>query len=557
MIQIDREVIQTDVLVAGGGVAGLMAAIGAAQKGATVVVAEKANSRRSGCGATGNDHFLCYCPPVHGPDMELILKEVRNSQISGFHDPSMTVKFLEESFDRVKNWHEWGIDMKPHGDWEFAGHAFPGRPRVWLKYAGHNQKPVLTQQARRHGVRIENHLPIVDLVTQDGRVVGALGLSVKSEKPAFKVIRAKSVVLATGSGNRIYPSYASPGWMFNIAQCPSCTGNAQALAYRSGARLVNMEFPARHAGPKFFNRCGKATWIGLIKDPYGRQVGPFVTKATRWVGDITADVWNSVFTDMMENGSGPSYMDCTGTTKEDLEYMIWGLQNEGNTGMLCHMAREGIDFRRHMIEFMQYEPFLVGRGVEIDLNAQTNLPGLFAAGDPVGNFRGDIAGAATYGWIAGESAARNAGTAKSFAPVEKHPSVISRIAQFSDFMDRQNGPDWREANAALQQIMNDYAGLKARSETLLNAGLKYLMDLKGKIMETLCADNAHTLMRCAEVLEMIDCGEAIFRTALERRETRAMHRRTDYPFTNPLLQDKFLSIERKNGKTVMEWREKR
>ena len=375
MIEIDREVIQTDVLVAGGGVAGLMAAISAAQKGATVVVAEKANSRRSGCGATGNDHFLCYCPPVHGQDIEPILKEVRNSQISGFHDPSMTIKFLEESFERVKSWHEWGIDMRPHGDWEFAGHAFPGRPRVWLKYAGHNQKLVLTQQARRQGVRIENHLPIVDLITHDGRVVGALGLSAKSEKPVFKVIRAKSVVLATGSGNRIYPSYASPGWMFNIAQCPSCTGNAQALAYRSGARLVNMEFPARHAGPKFFNRCGKATWIGLIKDPHGRQVGPFVKKATRWVGDITADVWNSVFTDMMENGSGPSYMDCTGTTKEDLEYMIWGLRNEGNTGMLNYMAREGIDFRRHMIEFMQYEPFMVGRGVEIDLNAQTNLPG--------------------------------------------------------------------------------------------------------------------------------------------------------------------------------------
>jgi succinate dehydrogenase/fumarate reductase flavoprotein subunit len=318
-----------------------------------------------------------------------------------------------------------------------------------------------------------------------------------------------------------------------------------------------MEFPARHAGPKFFNRCGKATWIGLIKDPYGRQVGPFVTKATRWVGDITADVWNSVFTDMMENGSGPCYMDCTATTEEDLEYMIWGLRNEGNTGMLNYMAGEGIDLRRHMIEFMQYEPFMVGRGVEIDLNAQTSLPGLFAAGDPVGNFRGDIAGAATYGWIAGESAARNARTAKAFSEVKNHPTVKARVSLFSDFMNRKNGPDWKEANVALQQIMNDYAGLKARSETVLSAGLKYLMDLRGKIMETLCADNAHTLMRCAEVLEMIDCGEVIFRTALERKETRAMHRRKDYPFTNPLLQEKFLTIRLKKGKGVVAWREKR
>ena len=556
MIDIEREAIQADVLVVGGGIAGLMAAIGAAQAGASVVVAEKAHSRRSGCGATGNDHFLCYCPPAHGPDMAPILEEVRNSQVSGFHDPSLTARFLEQTFDRVRDWHAWGIDMKPHGDWEFAGHAFPGRPRVWLKYAGHNQKPVLTRQAKKEGVRIENHLPITDLIVQGDRIAGAVGLDVTADRPVLRVIRAQSVVLATGSGNRIYPSYASPGWMFNIAQCPSCTGGAQSLAYRAGARLVNMEFPARHAGPKFFNRCGKATWIGLIKDPHGRPVGPFVTKATRWVGDITADVWNTVFTDMSEDGTGPAYMDCSDTSPEDIDYMMWGLENEGNTGMLNYMAEQGIDVRRHMIEFMQYEPFLVGRGVEIDRGAQTSLPGLYAAGDPVGNFRADIAGAAVFGWIAGRSAAGSAAKAGDFSPVEKDPVVEARAELFSQIMERRNGPDWKEANLTVQQIMNQYAGLKARSETLLKAGLKYLMDLKAQTLATLCADDAHTLMRCAEVLEMIDCGEIIFHAALERRETRAMHRRTDFPFTNPLLSDKFLTLCRENDRPVLEWRDK-
>ena len=556
MVEIDPQVIQTDVLVVGGGIAGLMASIAAAQAGASVVLAEKANTRRSGCGATGNDHFLCYCPPVHGPDMEPILKEVRNSQVSGFHDPGLTVRFLEQTFDRVQDWHAWGIDMRPHGDWEFAGHAFPGRPRVWLKYAGHNQKPALTQQARKQGVRIENHMPIVDIIVREGRVAGALGLSVESDTPVLKVIRAKSVVLATGSGNRIYPSYASPGWMFNIAQCPSCTGGAQSMAFRAGAKLVNMEFPARHAGPKFFNRCGKATWIGMIKDPHGRPVGPFVTQANRWVGDITADVWPAVFTEMTENGTGPTYMDCTGTSPEDIEYMRWGLENEGNTGMLNYMAQEGIDFRSHMVEFMQYEPFLVGRGVEIDKNAATHVPGLFAAGDPVGNFRADIAGAAVFGWIAGQSAATTAAQTRTFASAETAPLVAARRDLFSEFMNRKNGPDWKEANLTIQQVMNGYAGLKARSETMLSAGFKYLMDLKSKILKTVCADNAHTLMRCAEVIEMIDCGEVIFRTALERKETRAMHHRTDFPFTNPLLAEKFLTIRRENEQVILEWRDK-
>jgi succinate dehydrogenase/fumarate reductase flavoprotein subunit len=210
MIEIDKEVVETDVLVVGGGIAGLMAAINAADQGARVIVAEKANTKRSGSGATGNDHFVCYIPSIHGPDMDPIVKEVRNSLVGGYHDNCMTVKFLEQSFDRVKDWERWGISMKPTGKWEFIGHAFPGRPRVFLKYEGANQKLVLTNQAKKRGVRIENHLPVIDVIINNGEVVGAIGLSIKDEVPVLKLIRAKAVVLATGTANRLYPS-VSPG----------------------------------------------------------------------------------------------------------------------------------------------------------------------------------------------------------------------------------------------------------------------------------------------------------------------------------------------------------
>ena len=55
---------------------------------------------------------------------------------------------------------------------------------------------------------------------------------------------------------------------------------------------------------------------------------------------------------------------------------------------------------------------------------------------------------------------------------------------------------------------------------------------------------------------MIDCGEVIFRTALERKESRAMHQRTDFPFTNPLLDEKFLTIHKEEDQPVLEWRDK-
>jgi succinate dehydrogenase/fumarate reductase flavoprotein subunit len=557
MMEVEKNTISIDLLVAGGGIAGLMAAISAADEGANVLVVEKANTRRSGSGATGNDHFCCYIPEVHGKDIAPILWEDLHSLHGDFQDPSLALRFLKQSYDRVRDWDAWGISMRPRGHWDFSGHAYPGRPRIFLKYAGYNQKPVLTAQAKKRGVKIANHMVVTDVIVDQGQVIGAIAVTT-ADKPVMKVIRAKSVLLATGSTTRLYPS-TTPGWMFNIPFCPACTGSGRAMAYRAGAKLVNMEIPNRHAGPKFLARCGKATWIGLYKDPHGRVVGPFVTKPTRDLGDITADVWNSVFTDMFKSGQGPVYIDCSETAQEDIDYMMWGLVHEGNTGMLDYMKKEGIDVRKHRVEFRQYEPFLIGsRGIEIDEKAETSVPGLYAAGDDVGNFRADLSGAATFGWIAGKSASRRARKVKAFRNAERSDLVERRASLYSRLLRRKEGAGWKEANLALQQIMQDYAGVDGvRSESLLNAGLQYLGRLRERTLESLSVRNGHELMRGLETLDLMQCGEAIFHAALERKETRGMHRRSDFPFTNPLLQDKFLTIRRQEGKVVTEWREKK
>jgi succinate dehydrogenase/fumarate reductase flavoprotein subunit len=73
----------------------------------------------------------------------------------------------------------------------------------------------------------------------------------------------------------------------------------------------------------------------------------------------------------------------------------------------------------------------------------------------------------------------------------------------------------------------------------------------------LVANNAHTLMRGLEIIDLMDCGEVIFLTALERKETRPPHVRTDFPFTNPLLQDRFITIRQENGRPIIQWRDKK
>ena len=557
MIEINNNPIECDVLVVGGGIGGLMAAISAADQGAKVVIAEKANTKRSGSGSTGNDHFQCYIPEIHGEDMGPIVREMNECLTGGLLDQNLTVLFLKESFDRVKDWDKWGIDMRPHGTWEFNGHAMPGRPRIFLKYAGANQKSVLTREALKRGVTILNKLPISEIITNDEEVIGAIGISIEKEKPELRVFRAKNVILTTGTTNRLY-SPKTGGMMFNLGFCPSCAGNGRAAAYRVGAKLINIDIPNTHAGPKFFNRCGKATWIGVLKDYEGKPIGPFVTKPSKELGDITADIWHGVFG--IKNKAGePVYMDCSETSEEDIRYMLWGLEQEGDTSLLDYMKEEGIDVRKHMVEFTTYEPFLIGRGIEINEKAATNVQGLYAAGDEVGNFRADIAGAATFGWIAGKNAAQRAPDIKTFEAAEESSLVEEKRKFYSELLAREAGtanPSWKEVNIALQQIMTDYAGVEVRSEHLFKSGLKYLKDLKNKAMNTMYCQNSHELMRCLEVLDLIQLGELIMLTAQERKETRGKHVRVDYPFTNPLNNNRFITVQQVQGTAEIKWRDR-
>ena len=80
-VRVRDSIVKSDVLIVGGGIGGMQAAITAAKNGADVVVAEKADTRRSGSGATGNDHFMCYIPEIHGDDYDVILQEVMETLV--------------------------------------------------------------------------------------------------------------------------------------------------------------------------------------------------------------------------------------------------------------------------------------------------------------------------------------------------------------------------------------------------------------------------------------------------------------------------------------------
>lgn len=553
MIKIADEVVKADVLILGGGIAGMQAAIAAAEKGSKVLVVEKAHTRRSGDGGTGTDHFMCYIPEFHGTDVDLVMEQVHLTMEGEGNDWDIMRKLMLRSFEVVKKWESYGINMRPTGEYNFEGHTLPGNQHYHLKYDGHNQKPILHQKALDLGVKILNHTVATELLTNgSGRAVGAIALDISKDEPKMIVLEAKAIVLTVGHAVRLYPG-VHPGCLCNDDECPASAG-ALAMAYRIGTKMINCDLAYSHAGPKYFARSGKGTWIGVMSDIEGNPVGAYVSKPNRKQGDPMMDIWTTAFRDRMKNGSGPTYVNCTETSEEDLSHMIEAFNAEGDTSLTDYMNQFGIDLHKDMIEFGTYEYQLFLRGIEIDINTMTSTQGMFAAGNIVGNVRGSITNASVLGMIAGENASDYAAM-HDFEEVKQDPKINECAKFYSALLDRKDGAHWSESNKTLQQLMNEYAGLEVRSGSLFKAGIKYLGDLRRYSREQFKAENSHELMRCLEVLDLIDIGEVVMVMSDNRKESRPpFHNRSDYIYTDPLLNGKFQTLQKTKEGVIMEFR---
>ena len=210
--------------------------------------------------------------------------------------------FLERSFDIVKLWDSWGIPMKHEGRWEFAGHSFPGDVLTHLKYQGRGQKRILTEKALRKGS--QDHQP-----GDDARSVDREGGPRRRDRNSHPGGEGGRL---SGQERRFWPRVvwtgsirplSRRGWRAPPTVSPS-RGMARAMAYRAGATIVGPESPKRHMGPRYFSRFGQATWIGVLRDPQGKPIGPFVTRPDRTYGDMTMEVRSGILEDYHEIREG-------------------------------------------------------------------------------------------------------------------------------------------------------------------------------------------------------------------------------------------------------------
>lgn len=554
--------IETDVLVIGGGLAGCMAAIKATEHGVSVAIAEKANTENSGSAGQGIDHYWAYIPPVHkelGWTFDDLMKDHVEGYASRLINKDLLYLVASQTYNRAMDLEKFGVNFR------FKDSNLPGKFRVVFQYhsvpssfnfEGRDVKLKLTREAKKRGVQIYNRVMMTDLVSTDGEVSGALGIGVRDGKLYF--FRAKAVVLSTGRVNRM--SRGPSGIRHNLRIPAEDTGDGKAMALRAGIGVMNMEFFAPHS----FSIAGNEINLGSPRSttqPAGAITGPngevFMPRTNfydwsklgqekidvaevrrKWLEERLPSKGRAAsrldYLALRKEGKGPFFLDLTGGTKEEIEYIEWSISHEGKGYYYLHHLKddENFDFGRDKLE---YQPNarelsqLAAAGMVVDKNLETKLRGLFAAGDDVGGLPGSASpGAFTMGWHAGDMAGLRAGKQSALLPVSGEPErPLKELC--AGMLDRKLGFHWTELELAVQNAVDYYCG-DERSANYLKRGLERLDQLRAET--PLKAETPHELGRCLEVRSIIENAEMVMRASLARKESRrgpARFTRADYP----------------------------
>lgn len=523
--------IESDVLVIGGGGAGTRAAIEAARHGANVLLVSKGLIGRSGLSVMGGGGLAVVTgnEPKDSPEVHF-----RDTVTLGHYlnDQNLVDVLVNEAPQRAwKELHEWGARGPVSHYLHKVGHSY----QRGLFIRGHTVMTALRRELPRHSnVRVIEDCIVTKLVTYDGKIAGATGLNIRNGE--FMVFKTKSVVLATGGLGSLYSlSTNSPHGLAGDS-----VGTGISLAYRAGAELVDMEMvqfypgviihPAIARGILFPYEIAVAMLDGKICNVKGEE---FLHKQPLVRDIMTKRMYEEIRAGRCSEHGGV-YLDITTArlSKDEKEKTLrkWMSTYE-------HSKLLGIDFTKQPIEIRPAAHFACG-GVRINEKAETNLPGLYAAGEVDGNAHGAnrLAGNAfaeflVFGARAGKYSAEYAKTTEILG-IEKR-EIKEEYDRISGFLEpEQDGIRPIELKTKIQKIMDKCVG-PLRSKQSLERGIISIISLKKNDLPRIQAVDIKGFnlewVEAIEVSLMLDVAEIISKSALLRDESRGVHQREDYP----------------------------
>jgi succinate dehydrogenase/fumarate reductase flavoprotein subunit/HEAT repeat protein len=521
-----RRELACDVLVVGGGTAGSMAAITAAEAGADVLVLEKAHVRHSGALAMGMDGVNNAVVPGKATPEDYVTEITRAND--GIINQRTVMQTATRGFAMVQRLESYGVKFEKDEYGEYAVRQVHRSGAYVLPMPeGKDVKKVLYRVMRqrhlRDKLRIENRVMPVRVLTQHGRAAGIVGFDTRSGE--FVVVRAGAVILATGACGRL--GLPASGYLYGTYENPTNAGDGHAMAFHAGAELSGLE--CFQVNPLIKDYNGPA--CAYVANPFGgyqvNAEGDRFVDCDYWSGQMMAEVKEEI-----DSARGPIYLKLSHLPDETLTTLEGILHHtERPTRGTFHQGR-GHDYRTHDVEMHISEIGLCGghssSGVWVDEHARTTVPGLYAAGDLACVPHNYMVGAFVFGDLAGEDAAA------SFVP----PTVLDeqQIAEAHELIYRPlrhpDGPPQPQVEYKLRRFVNDYVAppkTAAKLEIALETFTRMTEEIAG-----MGARTPHELMRCAEVTFIRDCAELATRASLAREESRwgLYHDRADLPGRN-------------------------
>jgi adenylylsulfate reductase subunit A len=521
--------LDTDVLIIGGGTAGCFAAYTLGQKSnCKVLIAEKANIKRSGCLAAGVNAINAYITEGRVPQDYV---EYAKKDAEGIVREDLLLTMSERLNHVTEVMEQLGLVILKDEQGKYVT-----RGNRNIKINGENIKPILAEAAlAQENVTVQNHVNITDYLMNGNRIVGAVGFDVN--EPVAYEIHAKAVIIATGGAAGLYRPN-NPGFSrHKMWYPPFNTGAGYAMGILAGAEMTTFEMRfialrckdtiaptgtiAQGVHAKQMNARGE-----IYETKYG------ITTSQRVYGT----------TEENRQGRGPCYLKTDEITAEQEQDLYKAYLNMAPSQTLKWLEA-GKGPSEQNVEIEGTEPYIVGghtaSGYWVRADRATTIEGLYAAGDVAGGApQKYVTGALAEGEIAAEavlSYLKEMGGNKQQSGTLAEEQASAVIQTYDGYLQRESGIlTIQQLEETMQKIMDQYAGGIGTgyqyNEVMLGMADEKIAQLQ-EMLSMLSAKSTDELLSIYEIRERLVVCRVVIAHLLARKETRwhSFAENKDYP----------------------------
>ncbi|MCH7621309.1 MAG: FAD-binding protein [Chloroflexi bacterium] len=519
--------LEHDVLVIGAGLAGMRAAIAAQAGGANTAIISKVHPVRSHSNAAQGGINAALTD--RGDDWEEHAYDtIKGSDFLGDQDAIEIM--CQAAGDSLIDLEHMGVTFNRDDEGKLGTRAFGGQRRARTffvgDFTGQAMLHVMFEQLVKSGIRSYEEWFVTSLIQDGEQVAGVLALEIRTGQ--LHAIRAKTVIFCTGGCGRLF----EPSTNALIV-----TGDGMGLAYNAGARLMDMEMVQYHpttlAGSGVLISEAARGEGAFLRDRNGDR---FMEKyAPNMMELASRDVVSRAEQTEIDAGNGVDgclFLDCTHLGEALILEKLSQIREIGIDLAGADMIKEPIPIRPGM-------HYIMG-GIKTDIDGLTNVPGIYAAGECAnvsvhgGNRLGanSLLDTIVFGERSGNHAA-SASRDMDFIEFNEDEAVRKEEARIQAMLDRpDNGDRWGSIRQALGDTMNKNIAVY-RNQAGMEETLRLIPELKARYAQVPVHNKGRVfntdLVFALELGYMLDCGEAIAVSALERKESRGAQARTDFP----------------------------